>query len=204
MIFTSGTTGAPKGIEVSWRKLYDVGVVSTSILNYGPDDVGYICMPLNHSNSLYLNLMPALLNGARVLLRRRFSASRFLPDIEISGATIWNSVGDPVSYVLSTENDWPLYVLEAANPRDFSPAGFVAFCKEKLPPYAWPAFVRLVRELPMTETQKVRKAVLLGDFIERTPELDKSDQDILYRIGPDGGAFRLRLPHRGFRGLPGD
>ena len=102
IIFTSGTTGAPKGIEVSWKKLFDVGVMSTTILHYGEDDVSYVCMPLNHSNSLYLSFIPALLNGARLLIRRRFSASRFVEDIERVGATVWNSVGDPVRYVLNT------------------------------------------------------------------------------------------------------
>jgi len=101
IIFTSGTTGAPKGIEVNWDKLIDVGVNSTRILGYSKDDVGYVCMPLNHSNSLYLNVMPALLNGATIMLRRRFSSSNFVRDITESGATVWNSVGDPVHYVLN-------------------------------------------------------------------------------------------------------
>ena len=102
IIFTSGTTGAPKGIEVMWKKLFDVGNGFTSLLNYTADDVGYICMPLNHSNSLFINLITALLNGAGVLLRRRFSASNFVRDIKEGRATVWNCVGDPVMYVLNT------------------------------------------------------------------------------------------------------
>lgn len=113
IIFTSGTTGAPKGIEVTWQKLIDVGVSSTRILGYTQRDVGYVCMPLNHSNSLYLNVMPALLNGARIMLRRRFSSSNFVKDITDSGATVWNSVGDPVHYVLS-------YLRESTRNPDFS------------------------------------------------------------------------------------
>ncbi len=101
IIFTSGTTGAPKGIEVTWDKLIDVGITGTRILDYTENDVGYVCMPLNHSNSLYLNVMPALLNGARIMLRRRFSSSNFVKDLQDAAATIWNSVGDPVHYVLN-------------------------------------------------------------------------------------------------------
>jgi len=101
IIFTSGTTGAPKGIEVPWKKVFDVGVVTTGILNYTEDDISYICMPLNHSNSLYLALMPTLLNGAKTFLRRRFSATNFVSDLEDVGATIWNCVGDPAQYVLN-------------------------------------------------------------------------------------------------------
>ncbi|MGD9200599.1 MAG: AMP-binding protein, partial [Chitinispirillia bacterium] len=101
IIFTSGTTGAPKGIEVSWQKLVDVGITATSILKYSENDVGYVCMPVNHSNSMYLNIMPALLNSARILLRRSFSVSNFVRDIEAVGATVWNCVGDPVQYLLN-------------------------------------------------------------------------------------------------------
>lgn len=101
IIFTSGTTGVPKGIEVTWKKLFDVGVTATDILKYTDKDVGYVCMPINHSNSLYLNIMPALVNGAKLLLRRRFSVSNFVKDIEEVGATVWNCVGDPVQYLIN-------------------------------------------------------------------------------------------------------
>ncbi|MRR34906.1 hypothetical protein EG829_09470 [bacterium] len=101
IIFTSGTTGAPKGIEVTWQKLYDTGVTGTRILSYTKDDVGYVCMPVNHSNALYLNIMPAMLNGASILIRRRFSVKSFVSDIEAAGATVWNCVGDPVQYVIN-------------------------------------------------------------------------------------------------------
>jgi|GEM_PF-635615 len=114
IIFTSGTTGAPKGIEVSWKKLVDVGVNGTNILKYTEKDVGYICMPVNHSNSLYLNIMPALLNNAKLLLRRRFSVRNFVKDIEEVGATVWNCVGDPVQYLLNS------ITCNCTEPADFS------------------------------------------------------------------------------------
>ncbi|MBW1714149.1 MAG: AMP-binding protein [Deltaproteobacteria bacterium] len=373
IIFTSGTTGTPKGIEVLWKKVLDVGLVFGSLLDYSEKDVGYVCMPLNHSNSLYINLLPALINGAKVLLRRRFSASNFVKDIDEVGATIWNSVGDPVMYVLaavgpqadyahlplrtvvstgtnaanreaftrifgldifseaygstevgavamvtpdtpdysvgrvipgkdvkvvdestgqecepaivdpwgnitnfdqavgeivvsqeslgasafsgyynlpresaeriddqgnyhmgdlgaieekngeryviflgrtgadrlrtkgenfaatfveeiilkhpgltsaavigipyvdSTENDNPIYVLE-----------FLAFCQKEIPSYALPGFVRLITELPRTDTHKIKKTALVHDFIERTPEKDADRQDLLYVIDQAG------------------
>ncbi|MBW1899841.1 MAG: AMP-binding protein, partial [Deltaproteobacteria bacterium] len=58
---------------------------------------------------LYLNIMPAILNGAKIFLRRKFSVSSFVKDLKVSGATIWNCVGDPVQYLLNyfskTEKD---------------------------------------------------------------------------------------------------
>ncbi len=384
IIFTSGTTGAPKGIEVKWKKLIDVGVGFTTLLNYSEDDVGYVCMPLNHSNSMFINLMSSLLNGAKLLLRRRFSASNFVRDISEAGATVWNSVGDPVMYVLatigpdadyadlplrtvvstgtnaanraaftrifgleifaeaygstevgalalvtpdtpeysvgkiipgknvkvidestgkecepplmdkngnilnfdkavgelvvsqeslgdsafsgyynlpaenaekvnengyyhmgdlgaveeknneqyviflgrtgtdrlrtkgenfsttfveeiimrypgmqncavigipfvdSTENDNPIYVLEMEDPIGFDLAKFYSYCREEIPQYALPGFIRLIPELPRTDTRKVRKPALMYDFIERTPEKDADERDRLYVVGPGG------------------
>jgi len=101
IIFTSGTTGAPKGIEVRWEKLYTIGVNVTKVLNYTKDDIGYVCMPVNHGNSIYFNVMPSMINGAKIFLRRRFSVKNFVKDLEESGATIWNCVGDPVQYVIN-------------------------------------------------------------------------------------------------------
>jgi fatty-acyl-CoA synthase len=46
--------------------------------------------------------MPALLAGAAVALRRRFSASGFLPDVRRYGVTYWDYTGKPLAYILAT------------------------------------------------------------------------------------------------------
>src|SRR5258706_216130 len=65
-----------------------------------PDDVGYVSMPLFHSNALFMNWGPALHVGGSVALRERFTASGFVEDVFRYGATYWNYVGQPVHYVL--------------------------------------------------------------------------------------------------------
>ena len=66
----------------------------------GPDDVGYACMPLFHSNAMFLGFQPAFKVCGSLALRERFSASRFVPDLLHYGVTYWNYVGEPVHYVL--------------------------------------------------------------------------------------------------------
>jgi len=101
VIYTSGTTGLPKGIVNNHAKMLLIGMAVSSNLGLGPDDVGYACMPLFHSNSLYLGYQPMLHVCGSLALRERFSASRFLPDVYEHGVTFWNYVGEPVHYVLS-------------------------------------------------------------------------------------------------------
>ena len=100
VIYTSGTTGLPKGINNNHLKLLTIGKVVASRLELAPEDVGYACMPLFHSNAIFLGFQPALEAGAAIGLRERFSASRFLPDVLRYGVTWWNYVGEPVHYIL--------------------------------------------------------------------------------------------------------
>ena len=100
VIYTSGTTGLPKGINNNHLKFFLIGKVVAANLGLGPDDRGYACMPLFHSNAMFLGFHPALEACASMALRERFSASRFVPDVLDHEVTFWNYVGEPVHYVL--------------------------------------------------------------------------------------------------------
>ncbi len=101
LIFTSGTTAAPKAAMRSYDRLRDLagGVMAQRELT--PDDRLYEAMPWYHSNVLYITLMPALLANVSVILKRKFSASSFMSDIRQYEATGFNYVGKPLQYVLA-------------------------------------------------------------------------------------------------------
>jgi fatty-acyl-CoA synthase len=101
VIYTSGTTGLPKGINNNHMKLCATGMGVSSNMELTHEDVGYACMPLFHSNSMFVGFMPALWVGGAIGLRERFSASQFVPDVLKYGVTFWNYVGEPVHYVLA-------------------------------------------------------------------------------------------------------
>lgn len=108
IIYTSGTTGLPKGINNNHAKLLLIGLAVSGNLELTPEDVGYACMPLFHSNSIFLGFMPALTACASLAMRERFSSSGFVPDILEHGVTWWNYVGEPVHYVLGwLDRTWP-------------------------------------------------------------------------------------------------
>jgi len=101
LIFTSGTTGAPKAVRCSQGKIATQGFGLVMRVGLGPDDVTYASMPLFHSNAVITAWAPTLSVGGTLALRRRFSASSFLPDVRRYGATYANYVGTPLSYVLA-------------------------------------------------------------------------------------------------------
>jgi fatty-acyl-CoA synthase len=101
LLFTSGTSSAPKAVRCTQRRLLTTGNRLSMVLDVGKEDTGYIAMPLFHSNSLMVGLAPALVVGASVGLARKFSASKFLDDVRRYGATWFNYTGKPLAYLLA-------------------------------------------------------------------------------------------------------
>jgi fatty-acyl-CoA synthase len=102
LLFTSGTTGDPKAAICSQARLAGIGKVLSEMRGLTRDDTSYMVMPMFHSNALMAGWAPTLAMGLCGALRRKFSASGFLPDIRKFGATFVNYVGKPLTYVLAT------------------------------------------------------------------------------------------------------
>ncbi len=102
LLFTSGTSGAPKACLCSQGRLARIGSIVAQMFELTDEDVCYLAMPLFHSNALMAGWAPALAAGATVALRERFSASQFLVDVRRFGVTYFNYVGKPLSYILAT------------------------------------------------------------------------------------------------------
>ncbi|MFJ8491331.1 long-chain-fatty-acid--CoA ligase [Streptomyces sp. NPDC094038] len=103
LYFTSGSTGAPKAALCSQGRLVAAGRSLAGQFGVRPDDVHYVCMPMFHGNAVIADWAPALVAGAGVALRRRFSASGFLCDVRRYRATYFTYVGRAVQYLLATE-----------------------------------------------------------------------------------------------------
>ncbi len=102
LLFTSGTTGAPKAVRCTQGRLASIGARAAEGYGFERDDVAYCTMPLFHGNALMALWAPSLVVGATVALARRFSASGFGADIRRFGATTFTYVGKALAYVLAT------------------------------------------------------------------------------------------------------
>lgn len=104
LLFTSGSTGAPKAVACSQGRLAAIGAYGAQF-GIGRDSVTYIAMPLFHGNAIMANLAMAVAAGSTVVLRRRFSASGFLADVRRYGVTYFNYVGRALAYILATPEE---------------------------------------------------------------------------------------------------
>ena len=101
MIFTSGTSGDPKAVQVAHLMVLFSGLNLVERFAMTKADVCYLSMPLFHSNAVVAGWAVAIASGA-AMVPAKFSASRFLDDVRRHGATYMNYVGRPLAYVLAT------------------------------------------------------------------------------------------------------
>lgn len=101
-IYTSGTTGMPKAAIITNQRILVAGTFFGRLLGEGtPRDVIYIALPLYHSNAMYGGWAAALITGASMALRRKFSVSNFWKDIRDFDATIFIYIGELCRYLLN-------------------------------------------------------------------------------------------------------
>lgn len=98
LLFTSGSTSAPKATKCSQARLAG----TAGGLGFRADAVLYCPMALSHGNALNATLFPALAGGCRLVLRDRFSAGAWLDDVRTHGVTFTSTVGRALGYILAT------------------------------------------------------------------------------------------------------
>ena len=99
VFFTSGTTGLSKGVTMTHAHMVFEADECISLTRLSDADTYMSVGPLFHGNAQFLAAYPALLAGARFVLRERFSASRWAGWIRDCGATVTNFVGVMMDFV---------------------------------------------------------------------------------------------------------
>ncbi len=93
LVYTSGTTGNPKGVQVTHLMYVAAGQGFAHWTQATPDDRFFTCLPYYHANIQYYSTMGALAAGATLVVVDRFSASRFWGQVREAKATIVNFIG---------------------------------------------------------------------------------------------------------------
>ena len=101
LIYTSGTTGLPKAARISHSRIRSWSEWFAAVMNAGPDDRLYNCLPMYHSVGGVVAVGAMLACGGATIVRDGFSASRFWPDVVASGATVFQYIGELCRYLLN-------------------------------------------------------------------------------------------------------
>ena len=93
LVYTSGTTGNPKGVQVTHLMYVAAGQGFAFWTEATDDDRFFTCLPFFHANAQYYSTMGSLAAGATLVVAERFSASRFWEQVREADATVVNFIG---------------------------------------------------------------------------------------------------------------
>ncbi len=148
LMYTSGTTGQPKGVMLSQRNLAANAQAIAAAHALGPADRVLAVLPLYHINAFVVTMLAPLAHGGSLAMPPRFSAGRFWAQASQARCSWLNLVPTMVSYLL-----------EAEAPPRAQTAG-LRFCRSAsaaLPPEQHRAFeqrfgIGIVETMGLTET----------------------------------------------------
>jgi len=101
-MFTSGTTGLPKAAKVTHVRALNYLIGFGSAANVKPSDRMFMVLPLYHATGGLCGAGAALSKGGAVIIRSKFSASKFWDEAVKFEATLFMYVGELCRFLLST------------------------------------------------------------------------------------------------------
>ncbi|WP_326772216.1 long-chain-fatty-acid--CoA ligase [Streptomyces sp. NBC_01445] len=108
ILYTSGTTGVPKGAELTHANLvHNSEIIATPLLRLVPEDVLLGCLPLFHAFGQTCAMNAAVTSGARLTLMPRFDPTLALQTIQQRQGTVFEGVPTMYAAMLAADAQQP-------------------------------------------------------------------------------------------------
>jgi len=102
LLYTSGTTGLPKGVILSHKNMVAGGEYTTLAHELHPQDRALCSLPLYHINGEIVTVVAPLVSGGSVVMPHKFSCSNFWQYISEYRCTWFSVVPTIISYLASS------------------------------------------------------------------------------------------------------
>jgi crotonobetaine/carnitine-CoA ligase len=103
-IYTAGTTGPSKGCMLPHHYIVALAEQIARAWQRRPDDVVLTPLPLFHFNAISVCVVGSLVTGGRASIARRFSVSKFWPEVQRTGATMLSMLGSLAILIANAED----------------------------------------------------------------------------------------------------
>ncbi|NDG37645.1 MAG: hypothetical protein EBY34_08010, partial [Alphaproteobacteria bacterium] len=103
LMYTSGTTGVPKGVLLSHANLIAAGSNVCVAHKLSPGDTGMCVLPIYHINGLCVTVMGTLVSASGLVMPRRFSATHFWGQMKRFDCSWFSAVPTLFAYLLNDE-----------------------------------------------------------------------------------------------------
>lgn len=100
IMYTSGTTGTPKGAILSHRKTFFNSLNANIYYGLTPSDIMLAPRPMFHSGGLLVELCPTIYKGGTLIMKGRFSPEDILTTIEKYKVTVLEVAATVLRFIL--------------------------------------------------------------------------------------------------------
>ncbi len=148
LMYTSGTTGVPKGVMLTQANLAANAAAITAEHALTPDDRVLGVLPLYHINAFSVTMLAPLASGGGVALAPKFSAARFWQQVAANGCTWINVVPTIISYLV----EGPVPPADATSRVRFCRSASAALAPEHHRAFEQKFGVDIIETMGLTET----------------------------------------------------
>ena len=96
ILFTSGTTGKPKGVMLSHKNLISDGFIAQRNFNHYNTDIFYALLPIHHAYTMQAAFINPMQSGASIVFGKSMAVSKLLRELKEGKITVM--LGVPLLY----------------------------------------------------------------------------------------------------------